>query len=114
MNYSNRSQHEVIRGARNGFPDGKQYPAGYSLRFDGTNYYVLKLWIQQEKTYYINKNDENSEYYTVFSKKVIGADESVRFLNPIGFARGMPNKTHLEIVLPDFPRRYYMSLFPNQ
>jgi hypothetical protein len=114
VDYTNRTKHEVIRGARFGFPQGRQYPAGYALHFDGTDYYVLKLWFQQERTYYISKNNEESDYYTVYSKKVQEAGDSVRFQNPIGFARGIPQKTHLEVVLPDFPKHYYMSLFPEE
>ena len=114
MDYSNRTKHEVIRGSRfPGVPEGKQYPAGHALHFEGTNYYVLKLWFQQERTYYVSKNNEESDYYTVYAKKVDG-EGSVRFQNPIGFARGIPQKTHLEIILPDFPKRYYMSLFPSE
>jgi hypothetical protein len=111
MDYTNRTYHEVIRGSRFGLTEGRQYPAGYALRFEGTSYYVFKLWFQQERSYFIRKNEENSDYYTVFSKKEVQPDNSARLLNPVGFARMNPAKEHLEVILPDFPSRYYMSLF---
>jgi hypothetical protein len=112
MDFSNRTKYAVIRGSRYGLSEGKQYPAGHALQFEGTVYYVLKLWFQPNVTYFISKNDEESQFHTVFTKKIQEEDGSVRFQNPVGYARGLPDKEHLEIVLPDFSRRYYMSLFP--
>lgn len=111
MDYTNRTYHEVYRGSRSTLPDGKQYTAGYALRFNGVNYYVLKIWCQQERSYFIKKNNEELDYHTVYSKKEIQSDNSVRLLNPIGFARMTADKEYLEIILPDFACRYYMSLF---
>ncbi|MGK5085728.1 hypothetical protein WDW37_20760 [Bdellovibrionota bacterium FG-1] len=113
MDFSNRTYHEVLRGARAGLPDGncKQYMAGYALRFEGVGYYVLKLWFQQERSYFIQKNQEDDDTYCVYSRKVLEGDGQVRFLNPVGYAKMTQNQESLEIVLPDLPRRYYMSLF---
>lgn len=111
MDYTNRTYHEVLRGSRMGLSDGRQYPAGYALRFSETNYYVLKLWIQQEKSYYISKNNENSDYYTIYGKKETNTGSNMRLVNPVGYARMTPNKEYLEIILPDFPNQYYMCLF---
>ena len=112
MDLSNRTLHEVIRGSRFGLPEGKRYPGGYALHFDETNYYVLKLWFLPGITYYISKNNAEAECHTVYTKKIQEEDGSVRFQNPVGFARGMPNKEFLEVILPDLAKRYYMSLFP--
>jgi hypothetical protein len=114
MEYENRTMHEVLRGSRFGLPEGKQYAGGYALRFDETDYYILKLWFQQERSYYIARLDEKKETYTIFGKRIIEDDNSVRFQNPVGYARETPKRTHLEIVMPDLARRYYMSLFPKQ
>lgn len=112
--FSDRTKHEVVRGSRQSGLEGKTFPAGHALHFEGTEYFVLKLWFQQERTYFISKNHGSDEVYTVFGKKAQQEGETqVRFQNPIGFARVNEQKTHLEIVLPDLPRRYYMSLFPS-
>jgi hypothetical protein len=111
MDYANRTYHEIFRGSRSDLADGKQFQAGYALRFDGTVYYVMKLWFQQERSYFIKKNDGNSDCYSVFGKKEVQPDKSVRLLNPLGHARMTEDKEYLEIILPDLPRRYYMTLF---
>ena len=111
MDYTNRTYHEVLRGQCGSLPSGKQYQAGYALRFEGVGYYLLKLWFQQERSYYIKKNDENSDYYSIFSKKEIQPNNEVRLLNPVGYARMTSTQDYLELILPDLPRRYYMSLF---
>ena len=111
MEYTNRTYHEIMRGSQFNLAEVTQHRAGYALRFEGCNYYVMKLWFQQERSYFIRKNDENSDYYSVFGKKEMQPDNSVRLTNPIGYAKMTPDKEYLEINLPDLPRRYYMSLF---
>ena len=69
MDYTDRTYHEVVRGSKERLPDGKQFRAGYALRFEGCNYYVLKLWFQQERSYFIKKNDDRSGQYSVYGKK---------------------------------------------
>lgn len=113
MDYSNRKKHEVIRGTRFGLEGTKRYPAGHALFFEGTNYYVLKLWFQPERIYFISRNGDSGDSYTIYGRKNDDRSDQVSFQNPIGYARGMQDKTHLEIVLPDLPKRYYMSLFPT-
>ena len=108
-----RTKHDVVRTARYGGLEGRTYPAGYALHFDGTNYFVLKLWFQCDRTYFISKNQGTGDQYTVFGRKIEEEGVPARFLNPIGFAHTNEQMTHLEIVLPDLPKRYYMSLFPS-
>ena len=87
-------------------------PAGRAISFPGTTYYVLKLWMLYNHTYYLVKNRDDQMRYTVYAKK-LEDDTGVRFQNPVGAGWISGDLTsHLEIKFR-FPRQsVYMSLFP--
>jgi hypothetical protein len=114
MDYKNRTLHQVVRGSRFGLEYGREYPAGHALHFEGTSYYILKLWVLQERTYYIIRNHDGSPNYTVFAKKAQKSEGNSFFQNPIGFATPLLESAHLEITLPDLPKKYYLKLFPSK
>ena len=102
---SERTKHDVVRTTRFGGLEGRTFPAGHALHFDGTDYFVLKLWFLYDRTYFICRNQASADQYTVYGRKVQEEGVPVRFLNPVGFAHTNEQKTHLEVVLPDLPRR---------
>ena len=87
-------------------------PGGRALSFPGTNYYVLKLWMLYNHTYYLVRNRDDQMRYTVFAKK-IEDDAGIRFQNPVGAGWVSSDlTTHLEIKFR-FPRQsIFMCLFP--
>ena len=88
-------------------------PAGRALSFSGTNYYVLKLWMLYNHTYYLVRNREDQMRYTVFAKKIEDEGGEVHFQNPVGMGWVSSDcNTHLEIKFR-FPRQsVFMNLFP--
>lgn len=113
MERSDRTKHTVLRGSPVGLEQGREYQAGYTLVFSNSNYYILKLWCMEHRSWYMSPNRDGSGSFTVFGKKVTSETGEVYFQNPVGLARPYGDDAHIEIVLPDFPRRYYMSLFPS-
>lgn len=114
--FSNRTKHDVVMGRKSAGAILEGRPVGHALNFEGTNYFVLKLWERPKDTYFISRNRDDESSYTVFAKKVEVEDESgnVKFQNPIGYARLKNDlRTHLEVTLTLSRVQVYMSLFPG-
>lgn len=105
------SKHNVV-WAKN--IDGKlsrQVRAGDAFLHEDDDYYVLKLALFPF-SYFIRKNKESDNQYTVFAKRVFH-DDAARLQDPIGRARLCNDiKTHLQINIPLLRLNLYMCLFP--
>jgi hypothetical protein len=86
----------------------------YEVNCPKKPYYILKLWAIPHVTYYLCRNKDSNERFTVFSK-FIGEYDDPTFRRPIGSGELLRElTTHLEIQFT-FPRqRLFMSLFPAQ
>ena len=104
--------YDLVTGKRTDGAILYSLPAGRAIAFPGTSYYVLKLWMLYNHTYYLVKNRDDQMRYTVYAKK-LEDDTGVRFQNPVGAGWISGDLTsHLEIKFR-FPRQsVYMSLFP--
>lgn len=111
-NNEKRIKYDVMRGGRMGQIEDPRYLAGYALSFEGVNYFVLKFWFQPERTYFICPNGKETGHYTIYSRRIGPPGGAASFQNPIGNARPAEDRFHLELILPDFPRRYYLNLQP--
>ncbi|MBL7542572.1 MAG: hypothetical protein JNL11_02095 [Bdellovibrionaceae bacterium] len=82
---------------------------GYSLLIDGNDYYLLKLFLF-EKYFFLVKNRNSNNNYTVFSTK---GSENGTFRNPVGWAE-LPsnNSANIEIFIPILGSPIRMNLFP--
>ncbi len=109
-----RAKHEVVSGKK--AAEGLKYsrPVGHALNFEGTEYFILKLWEKPNDTFYVSRNQTHPGSYTVFSKR-IEEGSSFRFQNPVGRGSVLDDlKTHLELVFSLSRTRVYLSLFPCQ
>jgi hypothetical protein len=111
--FISRTKFDVVIGTKSDNRLLTTKEVGYSLSFEGTNYYVLKLWVWARETYYLVRNRDSDTRYTVFTKKIDG-EATPRFQNPVGFAWVPENlRTHLEIRFNIPSMHVYMSLFPS-
>lgn len=105
---------EVYLGTKNGGELVDKVIAGHAFLYEGDTHYVLKLMMIPNVVYFLGKNPESQITYTVFTK-CIELPKRLKFQNPVGFARLTDDlKTHMEIELPLFRTKVYMSLFPKQ
>ena len=108
-----RVKHEIYVGLLTGKELREPFSIGYALKYDNSDYYIIKLWPLPGATYYMAKSRDGSKY-TLFAKK-IESELGVKFQEPIGFAMMNPEvKEYIEIFLR-FPRqRVFMSVFPSK
>src|ERR1700751_186457 len=96
--YSDRTKHDVVMGTKENGALANTRIAGHALNFLGTSYFLLKLWERPKDTYFVAKNRDDEANYTVFAKRIEDGS-TVRFQNPVGYARLRDDlKTHLEVV----------------
>jgi len=113
MENADRSKFDLLYAVKENGSLQDIRPAGHALKFDGTDYYVLKLWFLYGFTYFLVKNRADQTRYTLFTRKVDTPD-GVRFQNPIGSASNRHDlKDYLEIKIPIFREGIFMSLFPD-
>lgn len=86
---------------------------GSSLFQENEKHYTLRLMALPGITYYLVKNFESKDKYTLFARRQ--KDENgLRFSAPVGMARLKPElSSYLEIYIPVFKSKIYMSLFPK-
>jgi hypothetical protein len=86
----------------------------YEVHCPQKPYYILKLWAFPNVTYYLCRNKNSENRFTVFSK-LVGEYQDPTFRRPVGSGELLQDlTTHLEIQF-SFPRqRLFMSLFPAQ
>jgi hypothetical protein len=89
--------------------------AGFSLLFEGNNYYVMRLMMLPHTWYYLMKNRDSQANYTVYAKCIRGPDgDVIKFQDPVGSAELIDDlKTHLELKFPLFATSVFMNLFPS-
>jgi len=112
-NYINRTKFEISTGKK---VDGRllySKAQGYALQFEGSPYFVVRLWIFEKELYLVRTRDDEMRY-TVFAKKV-QEGEQVRFQSPVGKGRITEElKSHLEIYLELLSKPIFMNLFPSE
>jgi len=89
--------------------------AGFAVQFEDENHYVIRLTMFPNIPYYLSKNHDSQDNYTVFAKVVTDdGGSSPRFQNPVGSGRLLKEaKSFLEIRFPLLGTSVFMNLFPN-
>ena len=106
-----RSKHDVFVGQVGTEKLEQVFNIGYAFKYDGCDYYILKLWPMPGASYYLAKN-RDGDRYTVFAKMVTDFN-GVKFQNPIGYGLLPPDlKDYVEICLRLPKQRVFMSLYP--
>lgn len=106
-----RMKHDIYVGTPSGDELSDSFNIGFALKYEDSDYYIVKLWPLPGATYFLGKS-RDGEKYTVFTKK-IDTELGVKFQNPVGYAVMRSElKEYFEIFLR-FPRqRLYMSVYP--
>lgn len=88
------------------------YLVGKAYYIEEDNYYLVRLSMFPQISYFLKKSNRSQNGYNVFADYVRD-HETTRFQNPIGFGRLAGDlKTHLEVRLPLLSRTVFMDLFP--
>lgn len=113
--YSNRTKHDLYLPGSETSQEPEMKMAGHALNFEGTNYFLMKLWERPRDTYYLSKNRDGDGTYTLFAKR-IDAESGIpaRFQNPVGVGRFRADlKSHIEVSFTLSRVRVYLSLYPT-
>jgi hypothetical protein len=107
------SKYEIFYGKKIGEKLVDQRIAGFSLLFEGNHYYVMRLMMFPHTWYYMTKNKDSRDHYTIFAKCLRNPGQ-VRFQDPVGQACLKNDlKTHLEVNFHILGPSLFMNLFPS-
>lgn len=108
------TKHDVILGRKEASGLSNVKIAGFAKLNDGEAYYTLKLMMFPEQTYFIVKNKNSHDRYTVFSKKIEDGDQVV-FRHPVGSGQlSLEAQSYLEIYFPLTRSQVFMNLYPSK
>jgi hypothetical protein len=111
-----RNRFHIYTGVKQEASVAHAHQAGeaYEVDTDHKPHYIVKMWSFPGNTFYLAKNLEGDDRYTLFAKR-LGSGGTVNFRRPVGFgfiSRDL--RQHLEIQFA-FPReKVFMSLFPSE
>lgn len=107
------TKHEIVIGRKQNGEIANQLVAGQAFLREGETFYTVKLMMFPGQTYYLTKNKDSQDRYTVFAKQVQN-DGAVKFQNPVGSGRlSQEVPMYLEIYFPVLRSQMFMSLFPS-
>jgi len=108
-------RYELFTGFKKDDSLSNLHIAGAAFYEEDHKYYRLKLMMFPGQTYYMVKNRDSLDKYTVYSKVLKdqdGRSESLRFQNPVGTGYLDPKlHSHLEVSFPILRGALFMSLF---
>jgi hypothetical protein len=106
------TKHEIVIGRKQNGELANALVAGQAFLREGDSFYVVKLMMFPGQTYYLTKNRESHDRYTVFAK-IVKTEDSVKFQNPVGSGRlSLELASYLELYFPVLRSQMFMSLFP--
>jgi hypothetical protein len=114
MTYPKSTKYEIFTGFKKDGNLEARLPAGAAFLDDGLNYYKIRLMIFPQTVYYLVKNQDTQDRYTVYSK-LINSGPQVKFLNPVGggiLVRDL--QSYLELKFPVLRAHLFMSLFESR
>lgn len=109
----NCTKYELFTGRKVDRELVKPLVAGQAFLKDDENFYTVKLMMFLGQTYYMVKNKDSSDRYTVFAKQV-KTESGMKFQNPVGSGRLSEElSSFLEIYFPVLRAQLFMSLYPT-
>ena len=110
-------KHEIFTGFRKANLIDAKLLVGAAFKEVNQAYYKIRLMMFPGYTYYLVKNREGQDRYTVYSRMVTEKNNQnqVKFLNPVG--NGVLDsklQSYLEVRFPMLRAYVYMSLYPNR
>lgn len=109
-------RHEVFTGFRKENQIEAKLTVGAAFKNESEKFYKLKLMMFPGFTYYLVKNKDSADRYTIFSKMIQGREKNMnKFLNPVGSGVLDSNLlSFLELRFPMLKTTLYMSLFSKK
>jgi hypothetical protein len=105
-------KHEIFSGFRKEATIEAKLLVGAAFKDENVSYYKIRLMMFSGYTYYLVKNRDAVDRYTVYARMKTEGKE-VRFLNPVGSGvLDSKLQSYLEIKFPLFRAHMYMSLYP--
>jgi hypothetical protein len=87
--------------------------AGFAFLSEESDIYEIKLFMFPKHTYFLKRNYNSIDHYTVFSKRVLENNET-KVLNPIGMGRLSKSVNgHIEVFFPLISAVVYIDLVPK-
>jgi hypothetical protein len=106
------TKHEIVLGRKQEGTLVNQLAAGQAFLNEGDNFYTVKLMMFPGQTYYMVKNRDSQERYTVYAK-LLKNEDAVKFQNPVGSGRlSVELPSYLELYFPVLRAQMFMCLFP--
>ena len=110
---SNLTKYDLCVGDKEDGTLNKQKYSGFALLFEGNLHYVVRLIMFPHTWYFLAKNRESQNGYTIYSKCIRNGD-LIRFQDPVGVANLNDDiKTHLELKFHLLSQSVFMNLFPS-
>jgi hypothetical protein len=107
-------KHEIFTGFRKDTNIEAKLLVGAAFKDENTNYYKIRLMMFPGFTYYLVKNKDSVDRYTIFSRMVQEKGQT-KFLNPVGSGTLDPKLlSYLELRFPMLRATLYMSLFSKK
>ncbi len=98
-------------------PDGDDRAgrfAGYAFKSENEPFYVVRLNMFPNITYFLARNSGSTEDFMVFSR-CVRAGEETKLLNPVGVGKSDPaDTTYMKLSFFMLPGTLYMSLLPKE
>ena len=105
-------KHEIFVGFKKENIIEAKLLVGAAFKDTGTTYYKIRLMMFPGYTYYLVKNRDSADRYTVYSR-AITENNQMKFLNPVGSANlDSKLQSYLEVRFPILRASMFMSLYP--
>ncbi len=125
VNKTNDTKFEIYTGFRKDQELQAKLCVGSSFKNDNESYYKIRLMMFPQNVYYLVKNKDSADRYTVYAKLYVPQDHNQdtnkmtspkgRFQNPVGHAvLDSKLQSYLEIKFPMLRLSVYMSLYPKK
>lgn len=110
-------KYEIFTGFRKENTIEAKLLVGAAFKEENLSYYKIRLMMFPGYTYYLVKNKDSVDRYTIYSKMITDAKNKnqVKFLNPVG--NGVLDSklcSYLELRFPMLKAYVYMSLYPQK
>ena len=106
------TKYELVTGRKYNGELTNALVAGQAFLREGQTFYTIKIMMFPGQTYYLTKNKDSHDRYTVFAK-IVSTEETIKFQNPVGSGRLSTDlSSYLEFYFPVLRTQMFMSLFP--
>ncbi len=110
--HKSADRHEIFTAFRKENSLEAKLLVGAAFKEENENFYKIRLMMFPGQVYYLVKNKDSNDRYTVFSK-LKHNDHKICFLNPVGSGvLDSKLQSYLEVRFPLLRAYLYMSLFP--